>query len=62
MIEVLFLAWDSSVLASELSSSSSFSDRSQKVRVSADISSGKSYVVMVGLAAQIATLLAQRNG
>ena len=61
VIAARFLSCSSSVIVPELSSSSSFSDKFQIVLVSAAISSGKGFIVMVGLAIQSATLLAERN-
>ena len=52
-----FLAWDSSMLTSEISSSSYFSDNAQNVLVSASVSFRKKFIKMVGLAVQSTTLL-----
>ena len=59
---ISFSAWDSPVLVLEFSSSSLFSERTQKVLFYASISSGKVCIMMAGLAVWIATLLAQYNG
>ena len=54
-----FLAWNSSAIKSELSPSSSFSERAQKVLVSAAMSSGKGYIAMAGMVVKRAILVAQ---